>query len=403
CSERDVVVGEVLAEIGLRRRRGLAPLGRGAALLRAILALAALAAALASTAEHLHLVGDDVGEVLLDPVLAGELVVADRAFDVDLAALAQVLAGDLAQLPEQLHPVPLGALLGVAVLVLAHRGRGQRQGADGHAALGVLHVGVVAEVSDQDHFVHAAGHWLSFRCRPGSGRGHWIIAAGRAPSAGAPAPRRRCPDERLRRHIIRGRPTTDPAWTTPPPRGRRTPGRPGSAPRSTCPPSRPWRPGTWRGWTRWSAGGWPPTWCSSTRWPSTSSPPAASACARCCCCSRPPPAASAMPVATASAPTRTSWPRSSNSSTRPPCCTTTLWTSPTCAAAAAPPTRCGATRPACWSATSCIRAASSSWSSWTRWRSSGSSPTPPTASPKAKCCSCCTCATRTPTRTPTCG
>src|SRR5690606_39901089 len=64
CSQRDVVVGEVLAEIGLRRRRGLAPLGRGAALLRAILALAALAAALASTAEHLHLRSEErrVGE-----------------------------------------------------------------------------------------------------------------------------------------------------------------------------------------------------------------------------------------------------------------------------------------------------------------------------------------------------
>src|SRR5690606_11348962 len=78
-SERNVVVGEVFAEVGLGRRRGLAALGRRATLLRALLALAPLAAAFAAaTAKHLHLVGDDVGEVLLDAVLAGELVVADR-------------------------------------------------------------------------------------------------------------------------------------------------------------------------------------------------------------------------------------------------------------------------------------------------------------------------------------
>src|SRR5690606_29068289 len=108
--------------------------------------------------EHLHLVGDDLGDVALLAILAGELVVADRAFDVALRTLAQVLAGDLAELAEELHPVPLGAFLLVAVAVLAHAGGGQADGGHGHAGLGVLGFGIVAEVADQDHLVDAARH-----------------------------------------------------------------------------------------------------------------------------------------------------------------------------------------------------------------------------------------------------
>src|SRR5690606_23206957 len=160
--ERYVVVGEVVAEVGLGRRGRLAPLRflpRRA--LAALATEAAAATALAAPAEHLHLVGDDLGEELLDAVLAGVLVVADLALDIDLRTLAQVLAGDLGQLAEEGHPVPLGVLLGVAVAVLAHRGGGQADLGDRHAALGVLGLGVVAQVADQDRLVDAARH-----CRP---------------------------------------------------------------------------------------------------------------------------------------------------------------------------------------------------------------------------------------------
>src|SRR5690606_7587438 len=128
-------------------------------------------AALAAAAEHLHLVGDDLGDVALLAVLAGELVVADRALDVDLAALAQVLAGDLAELAEQLDAVPFGALLDIALAVLAHAGGGQAERGHGHAALGVFHVGVIAQVAHQDDLVHASGHcFASFGNRLSSGR-----------------------------------------------------------------------------------------------------------------------------------------------------------------------------------------------------------------------------------------
>src|SRR5690606_28637800 len=155
------VVRELLGRRALRRLAALLllPLRPATAATAALVAATATAApTFTAAAEHLHLVGDDLGEVLLHPVLAGVLVVADLAFDVHLRALAQVLAGDLAELAEEGHPVPLGVLLGVAVAVLAHAGGGQADLGDRHAALGVLDLRVVAEVADQDRLVDATGH-----------------------------------------------------------------------------------------------------------------------------------------------------------------------------------------------------------------------------------------------------
>src|SRR5690606_1104761 len=117
----------------------------------------------ATTSEHLHLVGDDIGEVLLDTVLAGELVVADRTLDIDLSALLQVLAGDLAKLAEQLDPMPFDLLDLVAVNHLAQAGGRQAKRADGHTYLSVLHIRIVAKIADHDHLVVAACHGTSFQ------------------------------------------------------------------------------------------------------------------------------------------------------------------------------------------------------------------------------------------------
>src|SRR5690606_27626062 len=119
---------------------------------------AAARTALAAAAEHLHLVGDDVGGVALDAVLAGVLVGTQRALDVDLAPLLEVFAGDLGQAAEELHPVPLGAFLHLpGLLVLPGFGGGHAERGDLAAALGVLDVGVVAEVADEDDLVDSAG------------------------------------------------------------------------------------------------------------------------------------------------------------------------------------------------------------------------------------------------------
>ena len=94
---------------------------------------------------------------MLDPVLLVRAVL-DAAFDIHLRAFAQVLASDFAGLAEQLHPVPFGLVLVIAVLVLARRTGGNRERGDRHSALGVLHFRVIAEIAYQDDLVDATRH-----------------------------------------------------------------------------------------------------------------------------------------------------------------------------------------------------------------------------------------------------
>src|SRR5688500_14554691 len=187
-SERNVVVREVVRE--RLRLGGRSALALGLATLRRRWPLGPVATAgiTLATAEHLHFVADDVGRVVLDTVLFVRPVF-EAAFDVHLPALAQVFARDLAELAEQLDPVPFGLFLRVAVAVLAHRRGGQAQRGDGHAALGVFHIGIVAEIADQDDLVDATSHCGSFMFPTADrGRHHWIIAGGPLPSGtGRPA------------------------------------------------------------------------------------------------------------------------------------------------------------------------------------------------------------------------
>src|SRR5690606_39180715 len=104
---------------------------------RTLIVATTTAAAIATTTEHLHLVGHDVGVVALLTIIAGRFAVGDAAFHVDLRTLAQVLAGDLAELAEECHAVPFGLFLVVAITILADRGGGQAGFGDGHAALRV--------------------------------------------------------------------------------------------------------------------------------------------------------------------------------------------------------------------------------------------------------------------------
>ncbi len=79
-----------------------------------------------AAAEHLHLIADDLGGKALVALFVLPLTRAQAAFDVDLRAFAQVLAGDLRQLSEQGDAVPLRTLLvlaGRAVLPVLGRWR----------------------------------------------------------------------------------------------------------------------------------------------------------------------------------------------------------------------------------------------------------------------------------------
>ena len=96
---------------------------------------------------------DDAGRV-------GPFAGLQRALDVNLGALLEILLDDLAQrLGEDHHPMPLGLFLALAGRLVAP-GIGRR-----HAQIGnrppILRppdLGILAEVSDQNHLVHASRH-----------------------------------------------------------------------------------------------------------------------------------------------------------------------------------------------------------------------------------------------------
>src|SRR5439155_10917180 len=79
----------------------------------------------APAAEELHPLRDDLGDVAAVAVLVVVLAGADRALDVDLAALGGVLAARLGLLPPDGPVVPLGPLLALALLVVPDLARGE--------------------------------------------------------------------------------------------------------------------------------------------------------------------------------------------------------------------------------------------------------------------------------------
>src|SRR5947209_6811658 len=129
---------------GALRRRGLR--GRGGRTVGLEVA--------AAPAEHLEVLADDLGLV---PLLARLLVVPgtrlEPSLQVDLLALGEVLAGDLGLLAPDDDLVPLGLLLLLAVLVPPAAVGGQGEAGDRLPRRGRPHLGVAAQVADQDHFV----------------------------------------------------------------------------------------------------------------------------------------------------------------------------------------------------------------------------------------------------------
>src|SRR5574337_815943 len=107
-----------------------------------------------AAAEHRQVGGDDLGGVALDVVLVGPLARLQPPFDVDRAAFLQVLARDLGQPVVEDDPVPFGFLDPLArFLALPAARGGDADVADRRAAGGVAHLGVAAEVADEDDFV----------------------------------------------------------------------------------------------------------------------------------------------------------------------------------------------------------------------------------------------------------
>src|SRR5207248_7202622 len=123
-----------------------------------------------SSGEEDDLVRNHLGRVLLHAFLVGPLARLQAAFQIHLAALAQVLTAKLRELGPDDYPVPLRAVLLLARLV----GPGVigRDGKVRHRLTirRVAHLGVLPEMTDQDHFVDASSHEgasprkMLFRC-----------------------------------------------------------------------------------------------------------------------------------------------------------------------------------------------------------------------------------------------
>src|SRR5471032_2676595 len=161
--ERDVVIHirEVRRRLRCRTwRRGrlLRTRGRRLARGRGVVADVVHAAAFThalTAAQHLHLLGDDVGRVLFDAVLVGVFAGLQTAFDVDRRAFFQVLADDFSQAAEEGDAVPLGQLFllaGVAVLRF-ERGRHGDVG-DRVTARHVANFRIATQIADDDDFVN---------------------------------------------------------------------------------------------------------------------------------------------------------------------------------------------------------------------------------------------------------
>src|SRR5262249_19865016 len=86
---------------------------------------------------------------------------AQRTFDVDGAAFLEVFARDFGGAAEGNQVVPLGLVLPVAIFVFGALGRCQRKARAGHAALGVFHFGILAQIAEQNDFIDASCHEIA--------------------------------------------------------------------------------------------------------------------------------------------------------------------------------------------------------------------------------------------------
>src|SRR5882757_2354524 len=244
---RDVLEGNVVVEIlaptGGCTPRGLLGIGRRSAAAtgpatttrpaagRALRpgARGSAAARPAPPPEHLQLVADDLGRVALVPLLVLPLTRAQASLDVHLRALAQVLAVDFCQAPEERDAVPFGPLLLLTGLLVAPAlAGGDAQVGHGRAGGHGAGLGIGSQVANENHFVDATRHEKALGNCDQGGEGRWQ----RPPctcthSRGAAQPARTANRYKtdVNRHKLRGSPASrntvcadvDGAWHDPQP------------------------------------------------------------------------------------------------------------------------------------------------------------------------------------------
>src|SRR5206468_7542996 len=121
---------------------------------------AATATAVAAVEQHqftAEALKHDLGGIAVVTRLVGPFAGLDLAFEIDLRALAQIILGHPAEvLVEDHHLVPFGAFLPLAVLALPALRGGDAHVDDLAAVVERTRFRVRAQITDQDHLVHAS-------------------------------------------------------------------------------------------------------------------------------------------------------------------------------------------------------------------------------------------------------
>src|SRR6266496_1061765 len=86
---------------------------------------------------------------------------SQTALDVDFTPLLKIFTGNFSCPGPSGNVVPLGTVLPIAVLVLESIISRQTELCDGRAAGGVLHFGILAQVSEKNDFVDASASHIS--------------------------------------------------------------------------------------------------------------------------------------------------------------------------------------------------------------------------------------------------
>src|SRR3954465_13951916 len=167
CSERNLII-EIAALAAPARHRGL-PFARGRARRAEVAALGVVAAtsAAARAIEHgqrrVEPLQHHFGRVFLHALLVGPFARLQRAFQVNLGALLEILLGDLGQpLVEDHHAVPLGFFLALAGRLVAPAFRRRDTHIhDRPAVLHAPHLRALAQIAHQNDLVYRTCHCSS--------------------------------------------------------------------------------------------------------------------------------------------------------------------------------------------------------------------------------------------------
>src|SRR5713226_2360056 len=164
-SKRDIVVHVAVAGAGCDRTarrgaRGTTGAEIAAGIIRPEIAGPAAAAAIEHGQRGVEALQHHFGRIFLDAGLVGPFARLQRAFDVNLGALLQILLDDLAKrFGEDHDPMPLGLFLALAGRLVAPGFRGRHaQIGNRPPILGPPDFGILAEISDQNHLVYTSRH-----------------------------------------------------------------------------------------------------------------------------------------------------------------------------------------------------------------------------------------------------